>query len=88
MAEVIKMPIDQAFKIIDGTLAQVNTNRENHSLIITAVERLREEIGTSQALLAALTADLHKAQEEYSRLLAESSPSDNGSFAGDHIRPA
>lgn len=40
----LSMPIEQAFTIVDGVLAQVNANRENHALMSTAVARIRQEI--------------------------------------------
>ena len=38
------MPLEQAFNLIDQALRQLNATRETHALLVTAQERIQNEI--------------------------------------------
>jgi hypothetical protein len=56
----LNMPLDQAFNVVDGTLAQVNTNRDNHALITAAVQRIKNEITYLKQEIEALIKEHHE----------------------------
>ena len=52
------MPLEQAFNLIDQALRQLNANRETHALLVTAQERIQNEIANlNQQLQEARNAD-------------------------------